>query len=139
MSDDRLAVLAANQAFYDAFTAGDAVAMTKAWAEEAPVACAHPGAPLLVGRANVLESWASILNAPTRPNIQCFKPHVHLLERAAFITCYERLGGERGAVLLATNVFAKEGDVWRMVHHHASPTPVSPPRQAENASSHVLH
>ncbi|MGZ0190189.1 MAG: nuclear transport factor 2 family protein [Alphaproteobacteria bacterium] len=139
MSDDRMAVLAANQAFYNAFAAGDMDAMNAAWAEQAPVACAHPGAPLLVGRVTVLESWASILNAGARPEVLCFKPHVHLLERAAYVTCYERLGGERGATLLATNIFAKEGEAWRMVHHHASPTPVTPPRRTKNAPDRILH
>ncbi len=139
MSDDVQAVLAANQAFYDAFAGGDMRAMSDIWAAAAPVACVHPGAPLLVGRATVLESWASILEAPERPNIECFQPVAHMIGNAAFVTCYERLGGAQGAVLLATNVFAKEGERWRIVHHHASPTPVSPPRPRAPAPDHVLH
>lgn len=136
---ERAAVLAANKAFYDAFAFGDMAAMDAVWAEAAPVACAHPGAPLLVGRPTVLESWSSILAASQRPEIECFQAQAHMLDAAAFVTCYERLGGERGATLLATNVFAREAGAWRLVHHHASPTPAAPPRARTHAPDVVLH
>ena len=73
MSDDHAAALAANQAFYDAFAAGDIRQMEAAWAKDAPVACAHPGAPLLVGRAVVLESWASILKGGGKGVVQILR------------------------------------------------------------------
>ncbi len=140
---DQAAALAANQAFYDAFAAGDMTRMAGIWAERAPVACAHPGAPLLVGRVVVLESWASILNASQRPDIMCFRAQAHLLDAAAFVTCYERLGGRRGATLLATNVFAREDGAWRIVHHHASPAqvvpPEKPPGKTPGTPGRVLH
>jgi len=136
MSDDHAAALAANQAFYDAFAAGDIRQMEAAWAKDAPVACAHPGAPLLVGRAVVLESWASILRGGGKPDVVCLNPQVHLLGGAAYVTCYERLGGVSGTTLLATNVLAKEAGAWRMVHHHASPTPMTPQRAP---SEKILH
>lgn len=136
MSDARAAVLAANQAFYDAFRKGDIEAMRALWAETAPVACAHPGAPLLVGRETVLESWESILGAPGRPEIACFQPQAHLLDRVAYVTCYERFGNVPGATLLATNILTLEGEAWRLVHHHAGPTPVAPP---SDAPDHILH
>lgn len=139
MTKDVEAVLAANQAFYDAFAAADMQAMEAVWATAAPVACAHPGAPLLVGRAPVLESWGQILGGGSSPEIQCLEPQAHLLERAAFVTCYERLGGAAGATLLATNVFTLEASAWRMVHHHAGPTPISPPQPARQSSPPVLH
>ena len=139
MSGTTAEALAANQAFYDAFAAGDVQAMRQLWAEAAPVACAHPAAPLLVGRETVLESWAAILNATARPEIEARGAQAHLLNGAAFVTCYERLGGSGGAVLLATNIFAWEDGRWRMVHHHASQTPMAPPREAPHAPSGVLH
>lgn len=138
MTDDVAGALAANQAFYDAFAAGDMGAMTEIWAHAAPCACAHPGAPLLVGREVVLESWASIVTSQERPSIVCFEPQAHILGAAAYVTCYERIG-DGGAVLLATNVFALESGNWRIVHHHASPTPVAPPRSRRSSSDAVLH
>lgn len=139
MTADVAGALAANQAFYDAFAAGDMKAMAAVWAESAPCACAHPGAPLLVGRDTVLESWASILGAPERPEIECLQPQAHLLGDVAYVTCYERLGGAGGAVLLATNVLAREDGRWRMAHHHASPTPMAPQRRATGPAEHILH
>lgn len=132
------AALVANQAFYDAFAAGDMGAMEEIWAKDASCACAHPGAPLLIGRETVLESWATILAAPQRPEIECFNPIAHVLGDSAYVTCYERLGP--GAVLLATNVLVKEQDGrWRMAHHHASPTPMAPPRPKTAAADKVIH
>lgn len=139
MMDDIAEVLAANQAFYSAFAAGDMAKMAAVWAERAPVACAHPGAPLLVGRETVLDSWQGILAAPERPEILCFSAQAHLLGAVAYVTCYERLGGQTGATLLATNIFAREGGRWRIAHHHASPTPVAPPPGAETGHGQVLH
>lgn len=139
MSTALEAVTAANQSFYDAFLYGDQQAMAKVWAEAAPVACIHPGAPLLVGRDTVLESWNSILGAASRPEIECLQSQAHLLGDAAFVTCYERLGGAEGATLLATNVFVLEGGRWRMTHHHASPTPMKPSRVAAQADDRRLH
>jgi len=123
-------VIAANQAFYDAFANGDMQAMAAIWAAAAPVACIHPGAPLLTGRETVVESWSAILEAASRPEIECLQPQAHLLGDAAFVTCYERLGGAAGATLLATNVFVLEDGHWRLTHHHASPTLMTPARAA---------
>lgn len=133
------AVIAANQAFYDAFAHGDMQAMSTIWAETAPVACIHPGAPLLTGRDTVVESWSAILQATTRPEIECLQPQAHMLGAAAVVTCYERLGGAAGATLMATNVFVLEGEHWRLTHHHASPTPMTAARGASQASARKLH
>ena len=139
MSSDREDVLAANAAFYAAFGRGDMDAMSEVWAETGPVACLHPGAPLLVGRDPVLNSWSHILGASEMPEIACFEPHAYLMGHSAFVTCYERLGGVGGAVLIATNIFIRENDRWRMSHHHASPAAVAPPERAGDAKPTVLH
>jgi ketosteroid isomerase-like protein len=139
MSADRTDVLAINQAFYDAFSTGDLQKMESVWARNAPVACAHPGAPLLVGRDVVLESWESILSAKERPQIMCIEPQPHLLDQTAYVTCYEQLGGSSGSILLATNIFTKEDGGWRIVHHHAGLTPLRPRSTSSSASDQVLH
>lgn len=139
MSNDRDDVLAANATFYAAFENGDLAAMSDVWAEDGPVACLHPGAPLLVGREPVLDSWSHILGASQRPDIKCFKAFAHLMGHAAFVTCYEQLGGRTGTVLIVTNVFIREADRWRMTHHHASPAAVVPPQRSDDAKPPVLH
>ena len=139
MSRARDDVLAANAAFYLAFSKGDMDAMSEVWAETGPVACLYPGSPLLVGRYPVLNSWSHILGAGELPEIACFEPHAHLMGHCAFVTCYERLGGVGGAVLVATNIFVRETGCWRMSHHHSSPAVVAPPERAGDAKPTILH
>jgi ketosteroid isomerase-like protein len=108
-------ILAANQAFYDAFAREDIDAMTRLWAEHAPVTCVHPGWPALMGRPHVLASWKAILSNGAPP-VQARNPRVLRFGDVACVVCEERILQGR---LVATNVFVKEGGAWRMVHHHA--------------------
>ncbi len=112
------AVLAANQAFYDAFTGRDVVAMSQLWARDHVVACVHPGRKALLGRDAVMASWRAILDSPDAPKLQVAEAAAVVVGDAAFVTCIEQIGDAR---LAATNVFALEQGEWRMVHHHASP------------------
>lgn len=122
------AVLLVNACFYRAFSEGDAKAMADLWAKRAPVACLHPGAPLLIGRDAVLKSWRQILKGRPSFNLRCDSAVVHLLDNAALVFCYEGADSEP-AHLAATNVFVLEDDTWRMTHHHAGPLskPVAEP------------
>lgn len=115
---DEDAVLAANEAFYNAFAAADATAMEELWAREAPVACIHPGWGLLASRHEVIDSWRRIFRAAV-PDIVCHSPRAFVLGETAFVVCLEIMPE---AVLIATNVFVREGGVWRIAHHQAGPT-----------------
>lgn len=115
MSED---VLAANQAFYDAFARRDLAAMERIWAREAPVACTHPGWDALHGRADVLESWRAIIEGGGSPEIRCARARAVVLGDVAFVTCQEIVPGGR---LIATNVFVREEGRWLIAHHHAGP------------------
>jgi ketosteroid isomerase-like protein len=112
------AVLAANQAFYDAFNARDMAAMEAIWSREAAVSCIHPGWPPLVDREPVLDSWRSILANPHAPQIMCEQPSVVLWGEFALVLCLERLGG---ALLAASNLYRLEAGAWRLLHHQAGP------------------
>jgi ketosteroid isomerase-like protein len=125
------AVLEANASFYRAFRHADFAAMSRLWAEQAPVACFHPGGPAVVGRRSVLESWKQILRAPVA--MRCDKPTVHLLGESAFVTCYEG-NGDRAAHLACTNTFVLEDGTWRMVHHQAGPLSNPIPKPAPPSS-----
>ena len=116
-------VLSANEAFYDAFCTGDVEAMEAIWAHHRPVSCLHPGWTPLTGRTNVLRSWRGILESPDRPAIQCEEAVAELYGDTAVVLCYEVLNS---AYLLATNIFVREGDAWRLAHHHSG-GPVPPP------------
>lgn len=122
------AVLLANASFYRAFSEGNASAMSDLWAARAPIACLHPGAPLLVGRDAVLESWRAILREGQAFSLRCSSATVQLLGDVAVVLCYEGGDGEP-AHLAATNLFVLEEGTWRMVHHHAGPlsSPIAAP------------
>jgi len=124
------AVLFANEAFYQAFSERDIDAMDQVWAEDVPVACLHPGWPLLDGRDQVMQSWVSILANPDSPTIKCHDATAHLLGEAAYVICLEEIQGQ---FLVTTNIFARQpgphGKIWRLVHHQSGPTEAKPSGQ----------
>jgi ketosteroid isomerase-like protein len=101
------AVLEANQEFYRAFSRGDYAAMSELWAHQAPVACLHPGARLLSGRAAVLASFRELLAAAPAWKMVSRDATVHLFPPSAFVTCLEA-NGDQPAHLAATNIFLLE-------------------------------
>ena len=136
LTADREVVLFANEAFYSAFRGRDMAAMAALWAERAPVAVIHPGWQALTGRDRVLASWRTILEGPNPPDITCHGATAHLCGEVAYVLCYERVGG---GVLVATNIFAREGRVWRMVHHQAGPTAATEPPPETDTASDAVH
>jgi len=122
---DSDAVLAANLEFYRAFGARDVAAMEKLWAQEAPVACIHPGWPALPDRTAVIESWRGILANPEAPRIACFDERVLLYGNTALVICEEELDG---GTLIASNFFVREDGAWRIAHHQAGQLVARRPR-----------
>ena len=113
---DSDAVLAANLEFYRAFTTRDLAAMDALWARAAPVACIHPGWPALSDRDAIMESWRNILANPNAPRIACYDERVLLYGEAALVVCEEELDG---GTLIASNLYIREDDSWRIAHHQA--------------------
>lgn len=111
-------VLAANEAFYAAFARRDIPGMEAIWSSRSDIACVHPGWDALVGRREVLQSWRAILSSPEAPEVECGGAIAHVVGDAAFVVCNEVLPN---AELCATNIFAREGGAWKLVHHHAGP------------------
>ena len=132
MAPNEKELVETNASFYEAFRTRDLKRMDELWAREHAVAVIHPGWPALYGRSAVLESWSDILRGPSPPDISCFQPVPHVMGDVGFVICREKLPDGN---LIATNVFAREGGVWKLVHHQAGPTP---PLQDE-AEREVLH
>ncbi|WP_315755459.1 MULTISPECIES: nuclear transport factor 2 family protein [unclassified Bradyrhizobium] len=134
MSDER-EILAANAAFYAAFTAGDFAALVALWADRDGISCIHPGWPAIVGRAAVIGSWRDILANPGRPNIVCADPHAIVDGDHGHVLCIELVDG---AALAAANHFARIDGAWRMIHHQSSPiAQLATPEH--DADGHRLH
>lgn len=115
-----VAVAFANDAFYTAFAGRDFPLMQTVWSQRDAVSCLHPGWPPLIGREAVMASWASILGNESSPRIRCLQPAAFVNGDVAYVVCHEALSE---GFLIATNVFVKEGSVWKMVHHQAGSTP----------------
>lgn len=114
----------AESAFYSAFEMGDAQLMEAVLAEQG-VCCVHPGSLPLVGREAVLDSWAHILSNSMEPVI-----YPEVLNRSVFDEIAVHLVAERIArdhqpdsptsLVLATNVYVRQQNGWRIMEHHAS-------------------
>ncbi len=128
VSKAQQAVISANEAFYTAFRNRDMQAMDAIWAHNDEVAVIHPGWPSLTGRDQVMTSWRMILEDGSPPKIRSVEPKAYIYGNAAFVVCYEDVGG---GFLIATNIFVFEDGAWRMVHHQAGPSPAGAPAMSE--------
>jgi ketosteroid isomerase-like protein len=121
--------------FYDALREGDLDRMMAVWAEDEEIVCVHPGGARVVGVAAVRATFEAIFangSVPAHPEhvtrVQAMGSAMHsVLERIDVDTPE----GPRSGWVVATNVYLKTAEGWRMVAHHASPgaadeTPVAP-------------
>ena len=125
LTGESKAVAEANARFYRAFEALDIAAMDAVWAHEESVKCVHPGWPLLTGWAAVRESWRAIFENTEEMRFTIGDLRVVVHGDVGWVTCTENIlsevGGRVGVTaILATNLFARDADAWRMIHHHAS-------------------
>ena len=115
----------AELAFYRAFEELDLQRMDQIWLDAADTLCIHPGGELLQGKTAIMQSWAEILGGAEKPAIK-IRPIQQLqgLDLAVHLTeesIRPRGRGTGSATrVLATNVYRREQDGWRLVEHHAS-------------------
>lgn len=114
----------AERAFYRAFANLSFGEMGRVWAMDG-VACIHPGGPLLVGRGEVLKSWARILSAGAPPELHYETVLVQASGDLSTHLVREMIASAAGretVVVQAVNAYRKQPDGgWRMVLHHATP------------------
>ena len=114
---DRDGVLAANAAFYRAFSEADLAAMDALVARRHDVSIIHPGWPAISGRGPVMETWRMIF-AQDPQAVRPVNPEVFAYGEAALVVVYEKAGD---VYLAASNLFIREDGDWRLVHHQAGP------------------
>ena len=129
-------------AFYDALQSGDIEKLMACWGDEDDIVCVHPGGGRLVGPAAIRAAFdAMFANGTIRAQpakvrkVEAMSASVHsVLERIEVLT----EEGPRHAYVIATNVYHKTAQGWRMVAHHASP---GTPREMQEVSETptVLH
>jgi hypothetical protein len=132
---EQLTVLFANEAYYTAFQSGNYDMMETAWARSVPISCIHPGANNLLGWDSVMESWKSILGNGDLPNLEVVNPVANVYGDIAVVICYEVFGE---VTLVATNIFVKEKNNWKIVHHQAGGSPKPPEEEQGYEKSTTL-
>ncbi|MEU1042163.1 nuclear transport factor 2 family protein [Streptomyces sp. NPDC005551] len=139
----------ANTAYYEAMERGDFDEVSSLWitpsdlghdedvhdpADAAVISCVHPGWPVLFGRGEVLRSYALIMANTEYIQFFLTDVHVSVTGDTALVTCTENilsggpppadgdeLGPLVGQLVVATNVFHRTPDGWKLWSHHASP------------------
>jgi hypothetical protein len=129
----------AEGAFYRAFELCDLHAMQQTWEPSDTVSCIHPGGPLLQGYIDVLQSWGEIFSQSQPPEIR-YRVVARLVEEGLAVHTVEEAirpngSSEEPTLLIATNLYRRGTDGWRMVAHHAC-LPLVEPRQAASGPMH---
>ena len=123
---DNEAVKAANERFYQAFGALDLDGMAAAWDNSEEAMCVHPGWSPLVGWGRIEESWQGIFDHATLMHFNVQYVNVVVKGDTGWVTCVENItsvlqGRANNFGVLATNIFLRTADGWRMTAHHATP------------------
>jgi len=111
-------------AFYEALNRADVEALMLLWADDEEIVCIHPGGPRLHGHAAIQASWEAILERGGL-NIRPSQLHETHNLMASVHTVVEGVtsSGTEPAHLVATNVYIKTPQGWRIVLHHVSVAP----------------
>ena len=129
-------------AFYQALQHGDIDKLMACWADEDDIVCVHPGGARLLGAGAIRAAFDMMF---TNGSIQARAEKVHRVESlgSSVHSVLERIevlteDGPRHAYVIATNVYQKTPQGWRMVAHHASPGMQNQAQEANEAPP-VLH
>lgn len=127
----------AEAAFYAALAQSDLDAMMSVWSEDDEVVCIHPDSPRLTGLAAVREAWRQLFESGVR--LQVHTSH-RVVSANMLLTVHNVIehvameGDDRlHPPMVATNVYARGASGWKMVMHHASPTPEVPHTGGQDA------
>lgn len=128
--------------FYAAMQLGDIERLMAVWSDDDEISCVHPGGTRLVGAAAIRTAFDAMF---TNGSIAVEPHRVRRLEShsSAVHSVIERIrvgseGGEQFAWVVATNVYLKSAQGWRLVAHHASPGSASEVQEALETAS-TLH
>ncbi|HEY3635841.1 MAG TPA: nuclear transport factor 2 family protein [Caldimonas sp.] len=129
-------------ALYESMRRGDVDRLMALWSDDEEICCIHPGGARLLGAAAIRASFEAMFGQGTvdaEPHrvrrLESHSSAVHsVLERIRVMT----KEGERFAWVVATNVYLKSSQGWRLVAHHASPGSADEAQDSAEAAS-TLH
>ncbi|MBL0150598.1 MAG: nuclear transport factor 2 family protein [Ideonella sp.] len=111
--------------FYEALREGDIDKLMALWSDDDDVVCVHPGGPRVVGVQAIRSAFEAVFaagqivaQAEQVRRVHALDCAVHNVVERIAITSAE---GQRQGFVIATNVYVRTTQGWRMVAHHASP------------------
>lgn len=129
-------------AFYDALQHADIDRLMACWADEDDIVCVHPGGPRVLGHAAIRTAFDAMF---ANGAVMAYPEKVRRLEAGhcsvhSVVERVEVMGddGPQVAWVVATNVYAKTAQGWRLVAHHASPGSRTEPLEIMTAQP-LLH
>lgn len=127
--NDHDALRRANERFYQALESLDLPAMEDLWLQESWVQCIHPGWEAVVGWPSVRHTFVEIFANTRWFRVTPTTVREVVLPGFGIVSCAENITLGTGedlevAVAQATNLFCKTPAGYKMVHHHASSSPV---------------
>lgn len=121
----------ASEHLYDALNHmlnGDSCLMDSIWSQRKEVTTMHPGGGREVGWEKVREKWNQLASVSSDGSVRLRDQLIRLEGDVAY-----ELGTEEGKVKLGgqpvslehrvTNIYHREGERWKVVHHHADLAP----------------
>lgn len=124
-------VIKANESFYRAFESLKLTNMESVWSKDAIIECIHPGWRPLRGWEPVMASWKRIFENTTEIHFMLTDVSVRVSGALAWVTLYENItspveGETVSGTVVTTNIFRREAEGWRIIHHHGSPVSQHP-------------
>jgi uncharacterized protein (TIGR02246 family) len=111
--------------FYEALRDADLDKLMAVWSDDDDIVCVHPGGPCVVGARAIRASFEAIFangGVPLQPEnvrrVHTLGAAMHHLSEVVLVMSAD---GMQRASVVATNVYVKTAQGWRMVAHHASP------------------
>lgn len=111
--------------FYEALREGDIERLMAVWSDDDDIVCVHPGGARSIGARAIRASFESIFangGIPVHPDsprrVQSLDAAIHNVIEQIAIQSNE---GPHTGYVIATNVYVKTTQGWRLVAHHASP------------------
>ena len=110
--------------FYEALREADIQKLMAVWSDDDDIVCVHPGGRRAIGAGAIRASFEAIFERggiPVQPGevrrTRSLDAAVHNLVETVAIQSSE---GAQSGYVIATNVYIKTAQGWRMVAHHAS-------------------
>ncbi len=132
--------------FYEALQAGDLDRLMSLWVHDEMVRMIPPGGSPIVGATAIRASFGALFSrgpvavqAADVTRLTTDQLAVHQVRERVLVPNSGEGGGPQVAWVLATNVYMRTAEGWRMVLHHASPGTADESPSVHSGDANVLH